>query len=1196
MNRGLRTLLLVAAATLAAGAAVADDQDGPPAAGSWIGSIKFGGDIELGATFNPAAPANGLNFGQLFTDKSNQLVLNQFALTAERAPDPQAEGIDFGFKVGGMYGMDSQFTHFLGIGDQGSTSRNSFDLLEANIDAHASILTPGGVDVTAGMFETPMGSETISPSGNFFYSNSYIFNFGLPRKHTGLQTTTHVNSLLDVYLGVDTGVNASVGPGGGYNDGEVHFLGGLGLNFGAVSVRAWTHIGPEDPVGSLPAGVDIHDQRRYLNDVVIDWKVDDKLSSVTELNYVKDEGLRAEAGGVAETLTYPLSKTVAAGFRAEVWRDAAGAFVAGYPGNLDYVDAEEGLPNTSYRGGPATYGELTFGLNIKPANIWRKIRPLANGPFDELTLRPEVRYDRALSGGSPFDGRPGMAKDQLTVGLDVIIPLSFQRNPADRDRGEGVAVKEVTAAADHAPDGAGEGPQAVTVITSSGPGALRLESLEDLNGLAPNVDVGRSPTGGGASAITIRGLGYIGPGSDRSPASGLVVDDIVIGTNFGRLVDLFDVARIGVERGPPGPSSNAGAVGGVIDVQRARPTRAWGLDLDYSLEQGYHANTEKILFNMPVGPDAGIAITASHDQRGGYLNNIYTGDGLYGGDELTTGNFQFDWNITPKLELNLAVTLTHEDGQGTPLALGDPLAAKLLGPSLKAAMPGLRFNAYGSPFLPGITVPLGPWQSANDYADQNELTSQVYSLDLTYDSPIGRWTSITAFMRRNDSANQDVDGSCAPSDLGGRNCDVLANPLIGVLHTAGSQKYDQLTEELKFTHDFWGRATLRAGLYYDHDDFSAETLTRAAAAGVPLAAPLTDQVSGGADDDKSVFADLVVNLTSRLRIGGGVRYVDDGVDFRQAVDQLYIPFSGPGDEPLTASAGSKPARKVLTSFTIDYRLSDDNLLYADRRVGFRPGGQAPGATLSEQIPGQSNYDPAAPKADYSTFNPETDTTYEIGVKSGFFSHQLTVNADAFLNEDSDHQLAQTVVTPGYGPGFNTYVVNLPKVEIKGAELEVDYRPLDVRGLTLTGVGGYEDAHITNGLIPGVEAAANAQATAGAPGTTFNLTGTPLERTPAFSFTLRGDYTRRIGPGVMDFNIGYRWTDKFSLGELAGQADYQQAFGLLDMSVSYSRDFYKIILAARNLSNQIYLSSAVPALFVHSWGDPRTAVVELQAKF
>ena len=83
---------------------------------------------------------------------------------------------------------------------------------------------------------------------------------------------------------------------------------------------------------------------------------------------------------------------------------------------------------------------------------------------------------------------------------------------------------------------------------------------------------------------------------------------------------------------------------------------------------------------------------------------------------------------------------------------------------------------------------------------------------------------------------------------------------------------------------------------------------------------------------------------------------------------------------------------------------------------------------------------------------------------------------------------------------------------------------------------------------------------------------------------------------MDLNVGYVWTAKYAFADLAGQPDFQPAYGLLDLSLSYRQDFYALIVSAKNLINTVYLTDAQPSLFVHGWGDPRTVVVELQVKF
>jgi iron complex outermembrane receptor protein len=766
-----------------------------------------------------------------------------------------------------------------------------------------------------------------------------------------------------------------------------------------------------------------------------------------------------------------------------------------------------------------------------------------------------------------------------------------------------VNVEEVIVTARRVAERLQDVPSAITAVNAKQLEQLRPRTLEDLSGFAPNVNIGRTGAGPGTSAIYVRGLGYSDVEKGQNPAVELIVDDVVIGTNFGQLVDPYDVSSIEVDRGPSGIFYGRNSIGGVINIHRTKPTREWGLDLDLGYGN-YNNNVEKIVLNAPIGQTAGLKVSMSHDQRDGFLDNIYTHDTSYGKNELTTGNLQFDWNITPKLEANFGLTLTHQDGQGTPVALGDVLSAQVLGPAL--APFGIRFNQYGSPYIPGVTVPLGPWQVANDYGDRNLMTSQIYSLNVAYDSPIGQFTSITAFIKENDDTEQDFDGSCANSDLGGLPCNVIANPLLAFLHTSRPQKYDQFTEELRFNHDFGDRAKLLAGFYYFHDDISAVQLTRTLVPGVPVDVPFTNQISGDVTESKSVFGNLIFNVTKRLSISAGVRYIDENTYFHNDYNLLWLPAGTPGcpsgcgpvNFPLIADlpngfTGDKSASKVVDKETIDYKLTDDNLIYFDRSVGFRSGGLSPRSTLSESIPGQTNYSPGA---NYSTFNPETDTSYEIGSKNTFFNRQLVVNLAAFITEDIDHQSTQVVVTPNYGPGTNTYIVNLPKVEIKGAEFELTYRPQEVPGLTLGGVGGYESARVTNGKIPGVEAPVNANGTAGAPGTTYDLTGTTLERVPDWNFTLRGDYTRPIGIGTADFNVQYAWSDRYVFAYFVGLPDYQQAFGLLNMSASYAWSRYRLVLSVKNLTNQVYYSNTLPSVFFHGWGDPRTVLGEIQVKF
>src|SRR5262249_38125028 len=153
--------------------------------------------------------ADGLNFGHLYTDRANTFLLNQALLTIQRPLDPKATGFDAGFTFQAMYGTDARYTHFLGEFDQSINSRNQFSIAEAYAEFHLPWFTSGGMDLKIGQYITLEGAEVTYAPDNLFYSHSYIFNFGIPDRHTGIMTTTHVNSSLDVYAGIDTGVSTT---------------------------------------------------------------------------------------------------------------------------------------------------------------------------------------------------------------------------------------------------------------------------------------------------------------------------------------------------------------------------------------------------------------------------------------------------------------------------------------------------------------------------------------------------------------------------------------------------------------------------------------------------------------------------------------------------------------------------------------------------------------------------------------------------------------------------------------------------------------------------------------------------------------------------------------------------------------------------------------------------------------------------
>ena len=142
--------------------------------------LSIYGWVEAGFTGNVDSPKDNQNFGRLFDDRSNEFVMNQAVITAERALDPKV-GLDWGFKLQFLFGTDAHFIHSLGMRNH-RTGNGAYggDIPEAYLNLHFPVFTEGGLDLKLGKFVTLEGAETIDPRTNSFYSHTYIFNFGIP--------------------------------------------------------------------------------------------------------------------------------------------------------------------------------------------------------------------------------------------------------------------------------------------------------------------------------------------------------------------------------------------------------------------------------------------------------------------------------------------------------------------------------------------------------------------------------------------------------------------------------------------------------------------------------------------------------------------------------------------------------------------------------------------------------------------------------------------------------------------------------------------------------------------------------------------------------------------------------------------------------------------------------------------------------
>lgn len=350
---------------------------------------------------------------------SNRGQLDQVDIMIQKTLD-NTKTWDWGFNIEQGYGTDDAQIHSDGMLDtrgvtgsqlgNGRGPDNQYDIVQANVTARVPLGT--GVDVMVGKFVTPFGLETINPTGNAFYTHSYLFTYGIPLTQTGVTGTYTLSKLVNgndwtIMAGVTRGWNESIRD----NNGDPDFLAQVAGNLD--SAGKWGLVmnfseGPEAGAngGASQNGGTLHGARSDNSDwwtvveAIPSWQISDQLKlSVDTLwgdfphgsntqtgaqenafhgNPGIDDGKSAEWYAVAPYLSYKWNSYVTWNLRGEWYRDQGGATV-GTSGSYSNTGP---LGNTQVS---ANYYEATLNAQIHPfpTNDW----------LQWLQIRPEVRYD-----------------------------------------------------------------------------------------------------------------------------------------------------------------------------------------------------------------------------------------------------------------------------------------------------------------------------------------------------------------------------------------------------------------------------------------------------------------------------------------------------------------------------------------------------------------------------------------------------------------------------------------------------------------------------------------------------------------------------------------------------------------------------------------------------------------------------------
>jgi iron complex outermembrane receptor protein len=739
-----------------------------------------------------------------------------------------------------------------------------------------------------------------------------------------------------------------------------------------------------------------------------------------------------------------------------------------------------------------------------------------------------------------------LMKTALLAGAawSVVPTLAFAQTAATDE----ASVQEVVVTARRREESLKDVPVAVTAVSGERLAATGATDITTLQQTTPNITV-QVARGSNSTLISfIRGVGQQDPLWGFEPGVGLYIDDVYIARPQAAVLDVFDIQRIEVLRGPQGTLSGRNTIGGAIKYVTAKIEGEPELKLKGAVGS-YDQRDFVAAAKGRINDYVGVGLTWATFNRDGYGKNV------------VTGADQYDKDVTAA---RATVELTPTDSLFFRLS-GDIVTDNSNPRHGHREVPALDF--LGNP-IPGGEVLDNVYDTKAGSGDHNHVEARGVSL-------LGEWKanesvtlkSITAYRAGETETTIDFDG--------------LPQPLLDI---PGRYNDHQFTQELQLLYQT-GRIQGVFGLYY----------LNATAAGafdtIVGQADLTIATAGHVDTRSySAFADVSYDVTDKLSVSLGGRYTRDkktGQVYRQNFTGLRSPLFGnnlavPG---LVRSnfTSSDTYEKFTPRVSVRYALTPDVSTYASYSQGFKSGGfdmRADAILTPDSVEG---------------YQPEKVDSYEAGLKGYFLDRRLSLNTAVFYARYKDQQV--TLQTP-VGASVASQVLNVGRSHIYGAELEgaanftADLFANFSLGYTKAEFDSYRALDLT-AVPPVVRDFADERV---------------FQNTPKWNGSVSLTWRRDLGDyGSIAVIPQASYRSSFHMFEVPSSLD-QDSYWLVDASVVWTSpdERYRVGVHGKNLTKEKYriggynFAQSTGVLFGNSvdafYGPPRTFTVSVEAKF
>ncbi|MGB3712360.1 MAG: TonB-dependent receptor [Erythrobacter sp.] len=545
-------------------------------------------------------------------------------------------------------------------------------------------------------------------------------------------------------------------------------------------------------------------------------------------------------------------------------------------------------------------------------------------------------------------------------------------------------------------------PLSVTALTGETLERQGILELTQVGQQVPNVTLEVSRGTNTTLTAFIRGIGQQDPVAGFEAGVGVYVDDVYLNRPQAAVLDVYDVERIEVLRGPQGTLYGRNTIGGAIKYVTAR------LPDDPSLSvrgtYGSYDQAELIVTaSTPISDNLAIGASGARLSRGGYGENLTLGTENYNKDVWAArGTIEFD---------------------------NGPIFARLSGDYVKddsEARQGARLIPSlltGAPVLDDVF----DTRAGLDIVDQ-EVEAYGGALNIAVElSDTLTLKSITGY--REDASTTPIDFDSLPA---------------ADLDVPAIYENDQFSQEIQLLYE-GDRLSGVFGAYY----LDASAFTAFDVALFTTLPGLVAQTLGDVDTETySFFGDFTYDLTDTISVSLGGRYTNDKrtsrvlrTSFLGGFSDLFAPDGGATPFAVTSDfEGSETFDDFNPRASISWQPDLNNNIYFTYSQGFKGGGFDPRGqtTAAPDLDGDGDID-ADDEFEFLRFAPETVDSYELGWKASLLDNRLNISIAGFLGQYDNVQIPGSIGFDSTGDGTNDSFIgitsNAASADVNGIEFE-----------------------------------------------------------------------------------------------------------------------------------------------------------------